>query len=734
MKTTKYFFMNFKNILSAVALLFCTTAIFAQDTNPPTVIAHGQFIGKTIPLRDMPTISELKEEGFENVREIKQRFDPTQPGVVPGTKGSIDQVPDPVIQTEQGTRNLLTTIQNFDGATVQEGQAIPPDPSGAVGPNHYVHAVNLVVKIFDKTGGLLAGPTFLGTFLGSGNNNGDPIVMYDEMADRFFVSQFRVSNNALIIGISDTPDPTGSYNVYEYPLDAFPDYPHYAIWPDGYYLTANKFNGNTTYVLDRQALLNGDPNPAIVGFNLPGVVRNPFAVFSPEPANLLGTDFDPGTPGYIVYLQDNQWPGVTFDHLKIWEIDVDFATPGNSTISATPLELPTADFDSFLRAFGQGDIKQPNTTNRYDAISGIISYAANYRKFTDHNSWIITFNTDIGGLTPGVRWIELRNDSTNDWEIYQEGTYAPADGEGRFLSSAAIDIDGNIAMGYNLGSENTSASIKFTGRFDGDDLGVMTFPESTIINGTGRQTNTNRFGDYSHLTMDPDGLTFWYTSEYFVGVNQWRTRIASFRLNNGLDADVGVFNFNSPQDGDLGTAETVSVKIYNFGNDPQSNFDVELRVDGNLVATETFTGTLQPFEEADFVFAQTVDLSTPQQTYEIEARTTLTTDENNPNNAFTVFVDNTILSTNDAEFNAGEFLILPVSSKTYDLIFTTTRDFGDVNYNVYNTLGQTVASGMLENKGNEYVTKLDLSAAPAGVFFVTLNSGEYQATKRIINK
>ena len=99
---------------------------------------------------------------------------------------------------------------------------------------------------------LLTGPVALGTFLGNGNNNGDPIVMYDHLADRFFVSQFNVGTNALIIGVSQTPDPTGAYNLYNYPLDAFPDYPHYAVWHDGYYLTANKTQGDKVYVLDRQ--------------------------------------------------------------------------------------------------------------------------------------------------------------------------------------------------------------------------------------------------------------------------------------------------------------------------------------------------------------------------------------------------------------------------------------------------------------------------------------------------
>tara|TARA_R100000306_G_scaffold62424_1_gene69989 strand:- start:14808 stop:16985 length:2178 start_codon:yes stop_codon:yes gene_type:complete len=723
-----------KNFLLALSVLIVSVTAFSQEEGTASVVSQGIFLGKSIPLRDMPTVTEMENFGIEDAAVIKHY---TKRGNLPvDADTALPQNGDPVRQTEQGTREPLNVLQNFEGTNLQEGQAIPPDPTGAVGPNHYVHAVNRIVKIFDKTGNILTGPTFLGTFLGNGSSNGDPIVMYDHLADRFFVSQFQISNNALIVGVSDSPDPTGSYNVYSFPLDAFPDYPHYAIWHDGYYLTANKFQGNTTYVLDRATLLAGGANPTIIGFNLPGVIDNPAAVFSPEPANLIGDAFDPTSPAYIVYLQDDAWGGVNVDHLKVWEIDVNFAVPAASTIS-NPLVIETAPFDSFLRPFGSGDIRQPGTTQRIDAISGVISYAANYRAFPTYNSWVVTFNTDIGQITPGVRWIELRNDAVNDWSIFQEGTYAPADGEGRFMGSAAMDEDGNIGLGYNIGSVNTPAGIRYTGRLDGDPLGEMTFPESVIIDGFGVQTvgnNRNRFGDYTHLSMDPDGVTFWFTGEYFSQNNFWRTRIASFRISPFLTDDIGFSNFVSPQDGDLGATETVEATIYNFGTDPQSNFDVELYLDGNLVATETFSGTIQPQETVSYTFSQTLDLSEPGQTYEIEARTDLTSDTNNPNDGFTIEVDNTLLSVGDAAFNSGDFFIIPASQKMYDVTFTTNDAYGDISYEVYNTIGQKLDAGMMDNAGNEYKTRLNMGASPVGVYFVRLSNGEFTATKRFIVK
>ena len=98
-----------------------------------------------------------------------------------------------------------------------------------------------------------------------------------------------------------------------------------------------------------------------------------------------------------------------------------------------------------------------------------------------HNSWLITFNTDVDGNdTSGVRWIELRNTGNGPFSLYQEGTYAPADGHSRFMGSAAMDAAGNIGLGFNIGSGSLPVGIRYTGRFDGDPLGTMTVAETTI--------------------------------------------------------------------------------------------------------------------------------------------------------------------------------------------------------------------------------------------------------------
>lgn len=304
--------------------------------------------------------------------------------------------------------------------------------------------------------------------------------------------------------------------------------------------------------------------------------------------------------------------------------------------------MPVTPFDSFFATFGSGELVQPGTSQRIDMISGLISYAAHYRPFEDHNSWIVTFNVDVleDNTTAGVRWIELRNTDTDPWTVYQEGTYAPADGNSRFMGSGAIDEQGNIGLAFNIGGPDLPVGIAYTGRFSNDPLGQMTLPEATIVEGVGVQNNSNRFGDYSQLSMDPDNFTFWHTAEYFAGNNFWTARIAAFSLTSGFETDIGISNIINPNDSVLTTAETVVVRVRNFGIEDQSNFDIELRLDGTLVATENFAGTIVSGDSELYTFTQTLDLSTTGQTYEIEARTLLAGDQFEDNDAFTKSVKN----------------------------------------------------------------------------------------------
>ncbi|MEL6812798.1 MAG: hypothetical protein AAFP76_15830 [Bacteroidota bacterium] len=369
--------MKLRNLLFAVAAILCS-GLFAQETFPPIEVITGTYLGKTVPMRDFPTYDGTQGDNRPRVLALNEST--TE---IVEHEGAPTVIPN--LQTEMGQIETLPIDQNFVGASASEaGGVFPPDPTGAVGPNHYVHSVNILVKIFDKTGNLQVGPVDLGAFLG-GTSFGDPIVMYDQLADRWVVSGFGNLNqgNTLLFGVSETNDPGGAYNVYSYDYSALPDYPHYGVWHDGYYGTINLGGFDTRgLVMERDVMLAGGPDPQILVFSLPDVVVNPNQVKSPEPATLLGTTIDTSLPGYITYLQDDGWTSaIPFDHVKVWEIVPDWTNISNSTISA-PLEIPTDPFDSGeLFGNGNGALRQPGTSQRLAGHGGIVSFPAPYRDF-----------------------------------------------------------------------------------------------------------------------------------------------------------------------------------------------------------------------------------------------------------------------------------------------------------------------------------------------------------------
>jgi len=250
------------------------------------------------------------------------------------------------------------------------------------------------------------------------------------------------------------------------------------------------------------------------------------------------------------------------------------------------------------------------------------------------------------------------------------------------MGSAGMDAAGNIGLAFNIASATLPVGISYTGRFDGDPLGEMTVGETEIVAGVGVQTFTNRFGDYSHLTMDPDNFTFWHTAEYFSSNNSWRTQIAAFSLSGGFANDTGISNILQPNNGILTASENVEVSIRNYGSLPQSNIPMELRVDGNLIASENYVGVIAPNTTENYVFTQTIDLSNAGQTYEVKVRTNLVGDEFPANDSFTK--DVTHLLANDIgvlEISAPQ----SESGLGTETISVTIKNFGanpQSNFNV----------------------------------------------------
>lgn len=445
--------------------------------------------------------------------------------------------PDSVLQIASGPQVLTTNSVSFPG--VGNGDygfapnAAPPDTNGAVGATQYVQWVNESFAVFNKsTGGIILGPT-PGNTLWSGfgggcqtNNDGDPIVQYDKLADRWVFTQFSVSTLPYMqcIAISTTSDATGTYNRYafSYGNTQFPDYPKLGVWPDAYYISFNIFNNGVTFAgskvcaYDRNAMLAGAAATqqcfqlsSSFGGLLPSDVDGPA---SPPPA---------GTPNFFLNFGSNK--------LNLWKFHVDFTTPANTTLTG-PTSIAVAPFTAACN--GGTCIPQSGTTQKLDSLADRLMYRLAYRHFSDHDALVVNHSVATGSGNVGVRWYELRSPATIP-VVYQQGTFAP-DSSYRWMGSVAMDQSGDIALGYSVSSGTMNPAIRFTGRAASDTLGTMQ-AESVIINGTGSQTaNLSRWGDYSAMTVDPvDDCTFWYTNEYLKasGTFNWSTWIYSFKLS-----------------------------------------------------------------------------------------------------------------------------------------------------------------------------------------------------------
>jgi hypothetical protein len=455
------------------------------------------------------------------------------------------------------TTNTMPAFgQNFEGVGNLNG-VLPPDTEGAVGPNNYVQMINLSFAVYDKQGNILLGPennsTLWQGFGGAcdpttaNSNGGDPVVMYDEQANRWFMSQlaFGASGNDFneCIAVSQTGDPTGAWYRYDFNFGStLNDYPKFGVWPDAYYMSNNDFanwqtfTGVTVTAFDRAEMLAGQ-QASDVQFTL----GSQYSSLLPSNAEGGAMGFNPpaGAPNpYWMSCDPNAGGPCTSSQMDEWNFHVDWTNPANSTFGNNgqpSLTLPVAAFNSNLCNFNRDCIPQPGTSQGLDALSDRLMYQSAYRVLPDGTQVVVmdqTVNVASSGNQAGIRWYEFKNTGSG-WSVADQGTYAP-DTDNRWMGSANVDVSGDLAVGYSVSSSTTFPSIRVAGRLAGDPAGQLSQGEETLIAGGGAQSNAfARWGDYSAMQVDPtDGCTFWYTQEYIpTNTNaDWHTRVGSFKF------------------------------------------------------------------------------------------------------------------------------------------------------------------------------------------------------------
>ncbi len=552
--------------LAGILLLLMLAGVAAAEDGRRVLARGAESYGPVTPIRTV-ALGALPEATAwrpgDPIKEVPRRFYPP-PGHdgLPAGQG----LPDPLLRLSRGSVRAPTIAVdvNIDGQGFTGGS--PPDTVGDVGMDHYVQAVNSSrIAIYSKTGSMLPGyPILLESLAPSGpctNGAGDPIVLYDWLADRWFLQEF-TGGGTLCIYVSTTADPTGTYEFYSFNPPNFPDYPHYGVWPDAYYAATNESGaGETTYAFDRVNMLAGMPATMQRLAVVPSVPAYGFQTLTPADHD---GDLSPpgGAPGIFMRHNDDEAhsgsPVPATDFLEMWEMDVDWVTPANTMVTTLPNILIT-DFNSWMLNYSTFfSTPQPDSGTRLDPIREAILQRLVYRNYDSHETLLGVLATNRNPATSGSaveqgnRWFELRRASRGGggWALHDEGTFGGDSNSADanfFMGSVAMDRLGNVALGYSktdVGGSPVFPSIGITGRLEADASGTMG-PENDVVLGAG-PSSSGRWGDYAAMSIDPeDDCTFWFTNEYIPGGGSWGTRITSFVFEECLTGEIFIDGFES---------------------------------------------------------------------------------------------------------------------------------------------------------------------------------------------
>jgi hypothetical protein len=611
---------------SAFAALIFMSSIAAAQAPAIAGITYGQ--PKVSPAEYNGDLSKLPRLPAGAAVPQSKPYRPRLPGP-PSTKIlTVGPESASVPQTFSGPlAPMPSPLQNFAGLSFNDscggaqcGIGWPPDPNGDVGPNHYIEAVNTAIGIYSKTGTLLASFTednlFSGTsattFLCDGSSQGDPVVIYDWLADRFvltwfafgFAGQNPTSPFYQCIAASKTSNPVaGGWWLYAVrtdpgsvglpPVGDLNDYGKFGLWHDCLYMGANLFNMPTGGTYDgamfasfnRADLYSGSPLTFAIGWLQPAT-----NAFTLVPSNNLGKGANavqPGTPNYFVSESGSSS-----------SFEIRTFTAGTNCGAGGTLSAATNVSQAAYVVQQGAQVPQPNTTNKLDMIDDRIMQKVQYRKVGGSESlWITHPVRNPAGSNTAMQWAQLDvTGGTIATTPVQQGIHAPDTTLYRFMGSIAADAKGNVALGYTTsnGTSPSFPSVVYAGRLVSDPLGTLPQTEVKMIAGSGSQTNNcggaacDRWGDYSAMSVDPaDDCTFWYVNEYYSsqtnGSNgNWQTRIGSFQFPSctGLTpSSTAVASSGNPSIVGVSVTFTATVS----GSAPTGN--VNFTADGSALCT-----------------------------------------------------------------------------------------------------------------------------------------------------
>lgn len=393
----------------------------------------------------------------------------------------------------------------------------PPDPHGAPGPDGVLATANLAISYFTKAGTLMWGPTNLTTFFtgntGTGNQNADPRVLFDQGSRRFFVIMQEDHNSRLWlnVAVSRNSDPrssgAGDWIIYRFDATEYTatntaggvnyggDYPGMAIDSQALYVAYRMFAFDKTGAMSgcgcdvlNSALLIMNKAQLIAGT---GTLTSLYTdAVTLQPVTPMG-----GGPGNVMYMVAD-WNAT---NLKLYAL----SDPLNTRTLTT----------SFVTITDIGDgpgsqAPQLGSTNTVDPIVGKMQGNAT---LIGGDLWCCMTRGQTSGPAVAAYW-QIR---LNGWPfagkptLEEEGTVG-ASTDWNYLPAIGANQAGDLALTWTRSSSTRYPAMMVAWR----PAYASSFGAPIVVKDGPTANNDGRWGDYFSVWPDPNDGSLWAVSEW----------------------------------------------------------------------------------------------------------------------------------------------------------------------------------------------------------------------------
>jgi hypothetical protein len=417
----------------------------------------------------------------------------------------------------------VTSTTGFIGLRLSEsGGWIPPDTQIGVGPNYIVEAVNLEMRIWNRTTGEVT-TSDLNSFFQTSAQLSDPKIRFDPLSNRWFIAVISYNNSftagAWRLAVSVDQDPLTFVRWTASTSKSAPDFPAIGINDDKVVLTANAFRGNSFLgteflVINKVNLLaNGATSAASTYF------PPPQGLFTIQPAHSLSGTCD--VSGMCtLYMAAVAYNSAT--SIRVWLVK---GVPGAG------VTLSTANFSLVSTLTSPPDAEQLGTSTLIQTNDNRLLDAA-YRNgalwVSANSACVPSGETSTRACLRLIQFLTTGGIRKNqDFDFGQTG---------RYYYYPAIQLDGNsnLISVFSRSSASEYASVYASGQRPSD--GVNTFQDPLLIKAGENAYNpfAYRWGDYSGAAFDPsDSTTVWVAGEYarIEGGSEWGTWLAPVQMS-----------------------------------------------------------------------------------------------------------------------------------------------------------------------------------------------------------